>query len=61
MPSIPQAFFNFMEFNNFCKSHGRILSGGGVLVYSFQQSLDFSPEGFETALFQNGCLAFRLD
>jgi hypothetical protein len=29
MPSIPQAFFNFKEFSNFCKSQGLVLPGGG--------------------------------
>jgi hypothetical protein len=28
MPSIPQAFLNFKEFINFCKSHGLIIWGG---------------------------------
>jgi hypothetical protein len=41
MPLIPHVFFNFKEFINFCKSHGRILSRG-VVVYSFQQSLHSS-------------------
>jgi hypothetical protein len=39
MPSIPHAFLSFKEFINFCKSRGLILSGG-VVVYSFVQSLN---------------------
>jgi hypothetical protein len=32
MPSILQAFLNFREFINFCKTHGLILGGGGGCV-----------------------------
>jgi hypothetical protein len=34
MPSVPQAFFNFKEFSNFCKSQGLILSGGSLSAAS---------------------------
>jgi hypothetical protein len=34
MPSIPHAFLIFREFTNFCRSHGRILSGGLSTVSS---------------------------
>jgi hypothetical protein len=40
-PSIPQGFLNFKELNNFCKSHGLILSGG-LVVYGFEQSLNLA-------------------
>jgi hypothetical protein len=34
MPSILQAFLNFKEFINFCKSHGSILSEGFLFIDS---------------------------
>jgi hypothetical protein len=41
MPTIPQVFLNFKEFI-FCTSHDLILSGRGVMVYIFEQSLNSS-------------------
>jgi hypothetical protein len=40
MPPILQDFLNFKELIRFCKSHGLILSGEGLVVYGFEQSLN---------------------
>jgi hypothetical protein len=42
MPLNPQAFLNFKEFINVCKSHGLILWGGGAVVYGFEQNFNSS-------------------
>jgi hypothetical protein len=36
MPSIPQAFLNFKDCINFCKSRGLFLWGVGAVVYVFE-------------------------
>jgi hypothetical protein len=41
IPSIPQDFFNFKEFINFCKS--RVLIFQVAVSISFEQSLDSKP------------------